>query len=293
MFDSEVRSSERRSPQRWGQPSADPLFRAWKTSPAQGDLGGPEPPPPAPGALTHPPQLPASPSASFSSTRSHHVCHPSTEITAECLVGPRESGRAAEERAPRLGTSSTWPACTSLIHRVFITLAGMDDEWSAWVIYQQSILASLPTSSRLATSLHPTGLAPTWQVAPLAMVFGLSGYITSVGDNYNGSGTASAWSFIYLFLYGRDSWKYTFSRPSKLRTSIFPISLTGLALTNGLVHGYVYWTGFYRDKLKDDLEQETTSKAWLSWCLGWWLFRQTTRSESESDWAYWVQTKAL
>lgn len=137
---------------------------------------------------------------------------------------------------------------------------GSSSPWPAWTM-SGLLLASLPTSSRLATSLHPTGLAPTWQVAPLAMVFGLSGYITSVGDNYNGSGTASAWSFIYLFLYGRDSWKYTFSRPSKLRTSIFPISLTGLALTNGLIHGYVYWTGFYRDKLKDDLEQETTSKA--------------------------------
>lgn len=123
---------------------------------------------------------------------------------------------------------------------------GSSSPWPAWSM-SALLMASLPTSSRFSMALYPTGLAPTWQVTPLAMVFGLSGYITSAGDHYNGSGTASAWSFIYLFLHGRDSWRHTFARPPKTRGSLFPLSLSALALSNAFIHGYVYWSGFYRD----------------------------------------------
>ncbi|KAA1095544.1 hypothetical protein PGT21_000656 [Puccinia graminis f. sp. tritici] len=131
---------------------------------------------------------------------------------------------------------------------------GSSSPWPAWSM-SGLLMASLPTTSRLSSALYPTGLAPTWQVTPLAMVFGLSGYITSAGDYYNGSGTASAWSIIYLFLYGRDSWRHTFARPPRTRFSLFPISLSAFALTNGIIHGYVYWSGFYRDQLKEELEK--------------------------------------
>ncbi|KAH9466356.1 hypothetical protein MJO28_001031 [Puccinia striiformis f. sp. tritici] len=135
---------------------------------------------------------------------------------------------------------------------------GSSSPWPAWSM-SGLLMASLPTTSRLSGALFPTGLAPTWQVTPLAMVFGLSGYITSAGDFYNGSGTTSAWSFIYLFLYGRDSWRHTFARPPRTKFSPFPISLSAFALTNGIIHGYVYWSGFYPDQLKDELEKTKES----------------------------------
>ncbi|WAQ81540.1 hypothetical protein PtA15_1A882 [Puccinia triticina] len=135
---------------------------------------------------------------------------------------------------------------------------GSSSPWPAWSM-SALLMASLPTSSRFSGALYPIGLAPTWQVTPLAMVFGLSGYITSAGDYYNGSGTASAWSVIYLFLHGRDSWRHTFARPPKTKLSLFPISLSAFALTNGIIHGYVYWSGFYRDQLKEELERTKKS----------------------------------
>ncbi|KAI9599993.1 hypothetical protein KEM48_000110 [Puccinia striiformis f. sp. tritici PST-130] len=151
-----------------------------------------------------------------------------------------------------VGSSSPWPAwsmsglCKAYFHASIQIVIAMTPE---------IVMASLPTTSRLSGALFPTGLAPTWQVTPLAMVFGLSGYITSAGDFYNGSGTTSAWSFIYLFLYGRDSWRHTFARPPRTKFSPFPISLSAFALTNGIIHGYVYWSGFYPDQLKDELEK--------------------------------------
>ncbi|PLW11722.1 hypothetical protein PCANC_01961 [Puccinia coronata f. sp. avenae] len=132
---------------------------------------------------------------------------------------------------------------------------GSSSPWPAWSM-SALLMASLPTSSRFSGAIYPTGLAPAWQVTPLAMVFGLSGYITSVGDCYNGSGTASAWSVIYLFLHGRDSWRHTFARPPRTKASLFPISLSALALSNAVIHGYVYWSGFYRDPLSEDVEKK-------------------------------------
>jgi hypothetical protein len=66
----------------------------------------------------------------------------------------------------------------------------------------------------------------------------------------------TAWSVIYLFLHGRDSWRHTFARPPRTKASLFPISLSALALSNAVIHGYVYWSGFYRDPLSEDVEKK-------------------------------------
>lgn len=97
-------------------------------------------------------------------------------------------------------------------------------------------------SRKTALSL---GLPSLWQLSPLAMTFGLGGYITSTGDTCNGSGTTSAWSFIYLFLHAKQSFKHTFMHESKTKLSCLkvPWLLTTTAAFNGVVHGYTYWLG--------------------------------------------------
>ncbi|POW17260.1 hypothetical protein PSTT_00727 [Puccinia striiformis] len=180
---------------------------------------------------------------------------------------------------------------------------GSSSPWPAWSM-SGLLMASLPTTSRLSGALFPTGLAPTWQVTPLAMVFGLTillqQVISTTGlvqplvsitlrslhyisrlrtterfqllvkrNNANDRSalvtvlmlpiTTESLEFHLSFLYGRDSWRHTFARPPRTKFSPFPISLSAFALTNGIIHGYVYWSGFYPDQLKDELEKTKES----------------------------------
>ncbi|KAH9815250.1 hypothetical protein DFH28DRAFT_277689 [Melampsora americana] len=125
--------------------------------------------------------------------------------------------------------------------------------WPAWTM-SALLLSSLPMASR-KTALS-VGLPPLWQLSPLAMTFGLGGYITSTGDTCNGSGTTSAWSFIYLFLHGKQSLRHTFMHESKTKISClkFPWLLTTTAAFNGVVHGHTYWFGQPPNEKTDGVE---------------------------------------
>ncbi|KAG0151844.1 hypothetical protein CROQUDRAFT_35954 [Cronartium quercuum f. sp. fusiforme G11] len=123
--------------------------------------------------------------------------------------------------------------------------------WPAWSM-SALLLGSLPAASR--KSSLSAGLPPLWQLAPLAMAFGLAGYITSTGDTNNGSGTTSAWSFIYLFLHAKQSFKHTFIHNSQSKFLCFrlPWMLTTTAALNGGFHGYIYWFGVHPELKNSD-----------------------------------------
>ncbi|MBW0512563.1 hypothetical protein O181_052278 [Austropuccinia psidii MF-1] len=172
------------------------------------------------------------------------------------LTPSATSIQASQNTLPNNSSPASANAATSTDPLASCLSVGSSSPWPAWSM-SGLLLAALPTASRLSRIVCPTGLPPTWQVTPLAMVFGLSGYITSVGDHYNGSGTASAWSCIYLFMYGKSSWKHTFSAPPQIKRSFLPLALSTAAFANGIMHGYVYWSGFYGDSAKPQAKDTT------------------------------------
>ncbi|CAH7688080.1 hypothetical protein BY996DRAFT_122684 [Phakopsora pachyrhizi] len=116
--------------------------------------------------------------------------------------------------------------------------------WPAWTM-SGLLLVAFPAASRISQFTH---LPPAWQLAPTAAAFGLGGYITSTGDHFNGSGTTSAWSFIYLFLHGRSAVSGAFFSSPQTNRRFFPLGVATAALTNAIAHGYVYWSGSVVEK---------------------------------------------